>query len=112
MREQVLKQEVLFTLIRTTTAAALLHDEQRRQISFTSMCQYVLSSWTLLSCDVIDLEKIARYCLKLLSQIASCEVANRPGRLEPRILKRRRRGYNLMQKPRHVLRSEMRRGCT
>lgn len=46
-----------YNLIRTTAAAALLHGKQPRQISFTSTCQYVLSSWTLLSCDVIDLEK-------------------------------------------------------
>ena len=42
----------------------------------------------------------------------SCEVANRPGRLEPRVLKRRRHGYKLMQKSRSQLRSELRKHCT
>ena len=97
-----------YNLIRTTAAAAAsLHDKQPRQLSFTSACQYVLSSWMLLSCDVLDPAMIESHCLTLLSQIASCEVANRPGRLEPRVLKRRRHGYKLMQKPRDVLRREL-----
>jgi hypothetical protein len=102
-----------YNLIRTTAvSAAMLHDKQPRQLSFTSTCQYVLSSWMLLSCGVISPEEIEGHCLALLSQIASCEVANRPGRLEPRVLKRRRHGYKLMQKPRDVLRRELRKECT
>jgi hypothetical protein len=102
-----------YNLIRTTAAAAaLLHHKQPRQISFTSTCQYVLASWMLLSCRLIDSSRLNAHCLGLLSQIAGCEVANRPGRLEPRVLKRRRHGYKLMQKPRHVLRKELRKTCT
>ena len=102
-----------YNLIRTTAAAAaLLHEKRPRQLSFTAACQYVLSSWMLFSCDRIHPEKIADHCLTLLEQIAACEVANRPGRLEPRVLKRRRHGYKLMQKPRNVLRRELRKTCT
>jgi hypothetical protein len=43
----------------------------------------------------------------LLAQIAECEVANRPGRIEPRELKRRRHGYKLMQEPRTILRARL-----
>jgi hypothetical protein len=42
--------------------------------------------------------------LRLLEQIASCEVANRPGRFEPRVIKRRRHRYPLMKQPRAQLR--------
>jgi len=102
-----------YNLIRTTAAgAALLHDKQPRQLSFTATCQYVLSSWMLLSCELINRHAIEDHCFTLLSQIASCEVANRPGRLEPRVLKRRRHGYKLMQEPRNVLRQKLRKGCT
>lgn len=102
-----------YNLIRTTMAgAAVLHDKQPRQISFTSTCQYVLSSWMLTSCGLPDTQSSLAYCESLLQQIASCEVGNRPGRLEPRVLKRRRHGYKLMQKPRHVLRHELRNKCT
>jgi hypothetical protein len=102
-----------YNLIRTTAAsAALLHDRQPRQISFTSACQYVLSSWMLMSCGLFDSSASFALCALLLEQIASCEVGNRPGRLEPRVLKRRRHRYKLMQQPRHVLRSKLRKKCT
>jgi hypothetical protein len=87
-----------YNLIRTTAAAAaLLHGKQPRQISFTSTCQYVLSSWMLLPCGAVSPDRLEHHCRQLLSQIATCEVANRPGRLEPRVLKRRRHGYKLMK---------------
>jgi Transposase DDE domain len=102
-----------YNLIRTTAAgAALLHDKQPRQISFTSTCQYVLASWMQLSCGLIPTTSLAAYIKLMLKQIASCEVANRPGRLEPRVLKRRRHGYKLMQKPRIELQRELRKHCT
>ena len=98
-----------YNLIRTTAAAAAtLHHKQPRQISFTGTCQYVLSSWMLLSCRLLAPNVLERHCRQMLSQIAACEVANRPGRLEPRVLKRRRHGYKLMQQPRHVLRAKLR----
>ncbi len=102
-----------YNLIRTTAAsAALVHQKQPRQISFTSTCQYVLASWMLMSCRLIDRAKLDDYCRKLLQQIAECEVANRPGRLEPRLVKRRPKPYKLMQKPRDELRRELRKRCT
>lgn len=98
-----------YNLIRTTAAgAALLHDKQPRQISFTSTCQYVLASWMLYSCGTVDATDLQERCREHLAHIASCEVANRPGRLEPRVLKRRRHGYKLMQEPRCVLRAKLR----
>ena len=102
-----------YNLIRTTAAgAALVYKKQPRQISFTSTCQYVLASWMLMSCGLIDPTRVDDYRRKLLEQIAQCEVANRPGRLEPRVLKRRPKPYKLMQKPRHQLRRELRKRCT
>jgi len=102
-----------YNLIRTTAAAAaLVHRKQPRQISFTSACQYILAAWMPLSCGLIELRKVEEYCRKLLAQIAACEVANRPGRLAPRVLKRRRHGYKLMQKPHALLRQELRERCT
>jgi len=91
-----------YNLIRMTAAgAALLYDKQPRQISFTSTCQYLLASWMLTSCRVMNKTQEEGHCLKLLKQIAECEVANRPGRLEPRVVKRRPRPYKLMKKPRN-----------
>jgi hypothetical protein len=102
-----------YNLIRITAAgAAVVHGKQPRQISFTSTCQYVLASWMQLSGGMIPDAELDEYLYGLLRQIANCEVANRPGRLEPRVLKRRRHGYRLMQEPRGELRAALREQCT
>jgi len=113
VRRELRTTLLAYNLIRTTAAnAAALHGKQARQISFTGTCQYVLSSWQLISCGVLTTDQFGEHCRVLLARIAKCEVANRPGRLEPRVLKRRRHGYPLMQKPRNVLRQELRKSCT
>jgi hypothetical protein len=100
-----------YNLIRTTVAAAAkLHDLEPRQISFTSACQYALSSWSLLSSCRMSAEEALAHALVLLKQIAACRVGDRPGRCEPRVLKRRRHHYPLMKKPRAVLRAELLKG--
>ena len=96
-----------YNLIRKLIAtAAAVHGKQPRQLGFTLACQTVLSSWMLLSTgrcrDARDLWKRA------LTRIAANEVANRPGRIEPRVLKRRRHGYKLMQQPRRELQAKLR----
>lgn len=102
-----------YNLIRTTAAgAALMHGKQPRQLSFTRTCQYVLASWMQLSSGLIAESMLEDYLLVMLQQIAACEVANRPGRLEPRVIKRRSKPYKLMQKPRNVLRRELRKRRT
>jgi hypothetical protein len=45
---------------------------------------------------------------RLLSLIARKRVGNRPGRIEPRVIKRRHNDYRLMMKPRDILREEVR----
>ena len=102
-----------YNLIRSVSAtAALLGDQQPRQISFTSTCQYVLSSWMSLSMGDAPCSRVESYCRSMLKLIAACEVGHRPGRLEPRVIKRRRHNYPLMQKPRHILKAELRKHCT
>ena len=113
VRRELWATLLAYNLIRTTAAAAaLLHGKQPRQISFTATCQYVLASWMSLSCELIAGWQLLHHCLTMLRQIAACEVANRPGRLEPRVLKRRKHGYKLMQKSRETLRVELRNQCT
>lgn len=103
-----------YNLIRTTAAgAALLAKKNPRTISFTATCQYVLASWMQLSQRMIATTKLDEYLIAMLTQIAGCQIGNRPGRLEPRVLKRRRdNAYSLMMKPRNVLRDELRKRCT
>ena len=84
--------------------AAAVQDTQPRHIGFTLACQTVLSSWMLLATAAC---RDPRYLTaSALERIAANQVANRPGRIEPRVLKRRRHRYPLMQKPRETLRAE------
>jgi hypothetical protein len=95
-----------YNLIRGLIAtAATVHGKQPRQLGFTLACQTVLSSWMLLSTGVCrDARSLWEHAL---TRIAANEVANRPGRIEPRVLKRRRHGYPLMQHPRRELREKL-----
>ena len=109
VRKELWTTLLAYNLIRTTAAAAaLLHGKQPRQISFTGTCQHVLSVWMLLSAGAcLDVDLL---CRTMLAQIAACPVAHRPGRIEPRVLKRRRHRYPLMQRPRAQLRQELQKG--
>jgi hypothetical protein len=108
VRKELWTTLLAYNLIRTVAAgAALLHGKQPRQISFTSTCQYVLSSWILFSLDLIAPLRVLTHCQTLLWQISQCEVANRPGRIEPRVLKRRRHRYKLMQESRAALKAKL-----
>ena len=102
-----------YNLIRSVSAtAALLADVKPRQISFTGTCQYVLSAWMVLSLGHSPARGLEPYCRDVLKLIAQCEVGHRPGRLEPRVIKRRRHNYKLMMKPREILRAELRKHGT
>ena len=95
-----------YNLIRKVIAtAAAVHDKQPRQIGFTLACQTILSSWMLVATGVCRDER--RLWEHALERIAANEVANRPGRIEPRVLKRRRHRYPLMTEPREQLRREL-----
>ena len=95
-----------YNLIRKVIAtAAAVHGKQPRQLGFTLACQTVLASWMLLSTGACrDPRGLWRSALQ---RIAANEVANRPGRIEPRVLKRRRHRYPLMTRPRTQLRKEL-----
>lgn len=95
-----------YNLVRKLIAtAAAVHGKQPRQLGFTLACQTILSSWMLLATgacrDVRQLWDLA------LGRIAANEVANRPGRIDPRVLKRRRCRYPFMHEPRAKLRRRL-----
>lgn len=100
-----------YNLIRTLLAAAAAeHGCQPRQLGFTFACQMVLSWWQLLSTGTC--RNPDRLWKQTLQQIAANKVANRPGRVEPRVLKRRVGKYPLMKAPRQQLQAELLRGIT
>ena len=95
-----------YNLIRKLIAtSAVVHRKQPRRLGFTLACQTVLASWMLVSTGSCA-HSTAMYAT-LLTYIADNEVANRPGRIEPRVLKRRRHRYPLMQSSRDQLRKKL-----
>lgn len=95
-----------YNAIRTTVlGSAWICSTRPREVSFVSCCQFVLAAW-----DIID-TRTARdhriYCVSRLEQIGKCRVGQRPGRLEPRVRKKRGSNYNLMMQPRKVLQGRL-----
>ena len=95
-----------YNLIRRLIATAgAVHAKPPRHLGFTLACQAVLSSWMLLATGAC--RDAAALWRQVLARIAANEVANRPGRLEPRVLKRRRHHYPLMRQSRQELRRRL-----
>ena len=95
-----------YNLIRKVMAtSAQVHHKRPRQLSFTRACQSLLASWMILATG--SCRDPHAMNTTILAHIAAREVANRPGRIEPRVLKRRRHRYPLMQRPRAQLRAEL-----
>ncbi len=95
-----------YNLIRKVIAtSAIMHGKQPRRLSFTLTCQTVLASWILLSTG--SCRDPHQLWTAALDSIAAHEVPLRPGRIEPRVLKRRRDRYPLMHGPRDELREAL-----
>ena len=108
---QMVRRELWVTLLaynlirKVIATSAAVHKKQPRQLGFTRACQSLLASWMLLATGACQ-NGPALYTT-MLAHLAANEVANRPGRIEPRVLKRRRHRYPLMQRPRAELRAEL-----
>ncbi len=90
-----------YNMVRLVCAqAAFVYDKLARRMSFTIACNTLISQW-LMPPDEFIRRELNRHNLY---QIASCQVGNRPGRIEPRVIKRRPKSYSLMTKPRHEYR--------
>jgi putative transposase len=97
-----------YNLIRKVIAtSAAVHRKQPRHLGFTLACQSILTSWML--CATASCRDGHGMYTMLLARVAANQVANRPGRIEPRVLKRRRHRYPLMQRPRDQLRAQFHR---
>lgn len=74
-----------YNLIRQLIAtSAALHGKTPRRLGFTLACQTVLASW--MRCATRSCSNSAALYATILAHIAANEVANRPGRIEPRVL--------------------------
>jgi len=97
IRRELWTTLLAYNMVRLVCAqAAFVHEKLPRQMSFTIACNTLLSQW-LMPPDESIRQTLGKYNLY---QIASNEVGNRPGRIEPRVVKRRLKKYTLMTKPR------------
>ncbi len=95
-----------YNLIRKVIAtSAVIYHKQPRHLGFTRACQTILAAWMLLATDTC--RDVATLHQTILAHIAGNTVADRPDRVEPRALKRRRKRYPLMIRPRQQLRAEL-----
>lgn len=85
------------------TQAALIADITPRQMSFKHCLQLWLAS--LYKLNVFDEEQFNAFLLLMSQQ----RVGNRPGRIEPRAVKRRPKAFPLLTKPREMARENVRR---
>jgi hypothetical protein len=98
IRRELWTTLLAYNMVRFVCAqAAFIHEKLPRQMSFTIACNTLLSQW-LMPPDESIRQTLGKYNLY---QIASNEVGNRPGRIEPRVVKRRLKKYTLMTKPRN-----------
>lgn len=111
VRRELWTTILAYNLIRTTAAsAAAIHQCQPRQISFTSTCQAILANWMVISNPYTPKEVIVELAQTVLQQVQACKVADRPGRIEPRKVKRRPKRYHYITKPRKILQNLIRQG--
>jgi putative transposase len=88
--------------------AALLADLSPRQISFTAALQKIAASWgTILVCD----DERAQTMIEVhLHDLAAHRIGDRPGRVEPRAIKRRPKPHRLLTEPRRQARAALMNG--
>ena len=105
VRRELWTTILAYNLIRSTAAgAAMLHDVKPREISFTSTGQFVLAAWAVISLGKISKQALLDYAQTMLENIANCRVANRPGRIEPRLIKKRPKQYKHLRVQRSLAR--------
>ena len=103
VRKEIWAHLLAYNLIRTVIAqAAARHGKDPRQLSFTRAMRTLEAFRPTLA--HARSERLPMLYQELLKAVASHEIGNRPGRLEPRQRKRRPKPYALMTKPRNEAR--------
>src|ERR1051326_7980746 len=106
VRREVWAHLLAYNLVRHVLAhAALARQATPRQLSFAGAVDTLDAfRWLLARGSAADSQ---RFVGALLLAVATHRVGNRPGRVEPREVKRRRKGEKLMMRPRAQRRAEL-----
>jgi hypothetical protein len=110
VEKEIWSNVLSYNLLRKVAAqAARQHRRHPRQISFEATRKAVESSWNVLS--EASPEKQLLLGRFLLKELAKKRVGNRPGRTEPRAVKRRPKQQRLLTTPRRQARANLLKGC-
>ena len=102
VRKQIAMHFIAYNLIRLLIAqAAVQHKKKLERISFKGAVDAV-RQWAPLIAVQNTCKKVDLLYRTLLNCIASCTVPERPGRREPRAVKRKESGYEALTRNRHV----------
>ena len=106
VRKEIWMAWLAYNLTRKSIAqAALLHGKLPRQIGFTGAVQAIAASWDRLSDAPASV--VRKLAVVQFEVIASHNVGDRPGRVEPRAVKRRPKPHRLLTKPRQEARANL-----
>jgi putative transposase len=106
VRKELYTGLLAYNLIRQTMLqAALAADVSPRSLSFTAAMQTLAAAGMVAAIDVGDLSLLIQMKLE---HIASHRVGHRPGRIEPRAIKRRPKPHKLLTEPRPIARARLR----
>lgn len=90
---------------RTMSQSALKSGSSPRQLSFSAALQAIAASWQVI---VLSSDPVAARLVEVeLENLAAYVVGKRPGRVEPRAVKRRPKPHALLTKPRDQARAEL-----
>jgi hypothetical protein len=109
VRKEVWAHVLAYNLVRTAMAqAAAEHEIEPRTISFKGAVQTLQAFQPLIArLGEHDLEFVRQLFRQILDAIATHGVADRPGRFEPRLRKRRPKHYAFLRKPRKEVKRQM-----
>jgi len=112
VRKEVWTHVLAYNLIRTIIAqAASKHGRLPRSISFKGTIQTLEAFQPIIAIHGRQHSAVRMQLYQqLLDAIAVHQVADRPNRFEPRLLKRRPKHYAFLRKPRDVIKQEMAKG--
>lgn len=110
VRREVWTCLLAYNLIRRTMLqAAEASGVSPRQLSFTAAMQVIAASWMIVAVHDSLRTKLAE---AQVVRMAGCTVRHRPGRVEPRAVKRRPKPHPLLTKPRDQARAELLAGAS
>jgi hypothetical protein len=106
VRKEIWTCLLAYNLIRRAMLQAARQSGQTpRQLSFSAAMQVIAASWQVI---VLSSDSVAARLVQAeLENLADHLVGNRPGRVEPRAVKRRPKPHDLLMKPRAQARAEL-----